>query len=63
MDATKFFERISFLLYPEINNIIINIKNKDFNKFEYFILIELEKSFKYWEFLKTSQKTLDDEND
>ena len=49
MDATKFFERISFLLYPEINNIINNIKNKDFNKFEYFILIELEKSFKYWE--------------
>ena len=62
MDATKFFERIGFLLYPEINNILNDIKYKDFNKFEYFILIELEKSFKYWEFLKTSQNTLDDEN-
>lgn len=42
MDATKFFERIGFLLYPEINNILNDIKYKDFNKFEYFILIELE---------------------
>ena len=47
MDATKFFERIGFLLYPEINNILNDIKYKDFNKFEYFILIVLEKSFKY----------------
>lgn len=51
-EKKQIIEHISAILYPKVDDVIDNLKDKEIDMFIHFMAIELQQSLKKWELWK-----------